>query len=134
MTSHEFNPVEHGRVMSLISSSTQIREHPLYHLIKAQTQRKMGQLQDSIQTLQMAMSLCGVRRTGSSTKRQSKKTELSSADCVSVYLELAEALWLNGEQVSERLCLCVSVILRERVRVWLNVVFGEIVSSTRRLK
>lgn len=66
----------------------------------------MGQLQDSIQTLQMAMSLCGLRRTGSSAKRQSKKTELSSADCVSVFLELAEALWLNGEQVSERLHVC----------------------------
>ncbi len=77
----------------------QIREHPLYHLIKAQAQRKMGQLQEAIQTLQMAMSMCAVKRTGSSTKRQSKRVELSSADCVSVFLELAEALWLNGEQV-----------------------------------
>uniref|UniRef100_A0A672L127 Tetratricopeptide repeat protein 21B-like n=1 Tax=Sinocyclocheilus grahami TaxID=75366 RepID=A0A672L127_SINGR len=46
----------------------------------------------------MAMSLCAVKRVGSSTKRQSKRVELSSADCVSVFLELAEALWLNGEQ------------------------------------
>lgn len=60
----------------------------------------MGQLQEAIQTLQMAMSLCAVKRTGSSAKRQSKRVELNSADCVSVFLELAEALWLNGEQVS----------------------------------
>jgi len=60
----------------------------------------MGQLQEAIQTLQMAMSLCAVKRAGSSAKRQSKRVELNSADCVSVFLELAEALWLNGEQVS----------------------------------
>uniref|UniRef100_A0A671SK95 Tetratricopeptide repeat protein 21B-like n=1 Tax=Sinocyclocheilus anshuiensis TaxID=1608454 RepID=A0A671SK95_9TELE len=81
-----------------LSHNFEIREHPLYHLIKAQAQRKMGQLQEAIQTLQMAMSLCAVKRMGSSTKRQSKRVELSSADCVSVFLELAEALWLNGEQ------------------------------------
>uniref|UniRef100_A0A672QNQ7 Tetratricopeptide repeat protein 21B-like n=1 Tax=Sinocyclocheilus grahami TaxID=75366 RepID=A0A672QNQ7_SINGR len=81
-----------------LSHNFEIREHPLYHLIKAQAQRKLGQLQEAIQTLQMAMSLCAVKRTGSSTKRQSKRVELSSADCVSVFLELAEALWLNGEQ------------------------------------
>uniref|UniRef100_A0A8C2CP45 Tetratricopeptide repeat domain 21B n=1 Tax=Cyprinus carpio TaxID=7962 RepID=A0A8C2CP45_CYPCA len=81
-----------------LSHNFEIREHPLYHLIKAQAQRKMGQLQEAIQTLQMAMSLCAVKRTGSSTKRPSKRVELSSADCVSVFLELAEALWLNGEQ------------------------------------
>ncbi|XP_048050611.1 tetratricopeptide repeat protein 21B isoform X1 [Megalobrama amblycephala] len=81
-----------------LSHNFEIREHPLYHLIKAQAQRKMGQLQEAIQTLQMAMSLCAVKRTGSSAKRQSKRVELNSADCVSVFLELAEALWLNGEQ------------------------------------
>ncbi|KAI2660900.1 Tetratricopeptide repeat protein 21B [Labeo rohita] len=53
-----------------LSHNFEIREHPLYHLIKAQAQRKMGQLQEAIQTLQMAMSLCAVKRTGSSTKRQ----------------------------------------------------------------
>lgn len=85
--------------MDLTSFPFQIREHPLYHLIKAQTKKKMGELTEAIQTLQMAMSLPGVRRAGSSSKSKSKKTELSPADCVSVFLELAEALWLNGEQV-----------------------------------
>lgn len=77
----------------------QIREHPIYHLIKAQAQKKMGELSGAIQTLQMAMSLPGVHRIGSSLKSKNKKIELSPADCVSVFLELAEALWLNGEQV-----------------------------------
>lgn len=78
----------------------QIREHPLYHLISAQAKKKMGQLAEAIQTLQMAMSLPGVRRGATSSKSKNKKIELSPADCVSVFLELAEALWLNGEQVN----------------------------------
>lgn len=76
-----------------------VREHPLYHLIKAQAKKKMGDLTEAIQTLQMAMSLPGVRRSESSSKSKSRKMELSPADCVSVFLELADALWLNGEQV-----------------------------------
>lgn len=59
----------------------------------------MGQLAEAIQTLQMAMSLPGVRRGAPSSKSKNKKVDLSPADCVSVFLELAEALWLNGEQV-----------------------------------
>lgn len=78
----------------------QIREHPLYHLIKAQAMKKMGELTEAIQTLQMAMSLPGVRRAGSSSKSKNKKIELSPTDCLSVFLELAEAMWLNGEQVT----------------------------------
>lgn len=76
-----------------------VRDHPLYHLIKAQAKKKMGELTEAIQTLQMAMSLPGVRRSESSSKSKSRKMELSPADCVSVFLELADALWLNGEQV-----------------------------------
>lgn len=81
-----------------LSHNFEIREHPLYHLIKAQAKKKMGELTEAIQTLQMAMSLPGVRRAGSSSKSKNKKIELSPADCVAVFLELAEALWLNGEQ------------------------------------
>uniref|UniRef100_A0AAY5JXI5 Tetratricopeptide repeat domain 21B n=1 Tax=Esox lucius TaxID=8010 RepID=A0AAY5JXI5_ESOLU len=81
-----------------LSHNFEVREHPMYHLIKAQTQKKTGQLQEAIQTLQIAMMLPGVRRLGGSAKSKNKKVELSPADCVPVFLELAEALWLNGEQ------------------------------------
>ncbi|XP_034042968.1 tetratricopeptide repeat protein 21B [Thalassophryne amazonica] len=83
-----------------LSHNFEIREHPLYHLIMAQAQKKMGDLTEAIKTLQIAMSLPGVHRAGSSSasKNKNKKIELSCADCVSVFLELAEALWLNGEQ------------------------------------
>ncbi|MEQ2181511.1 hypothetical protein GOODEAATRI_012341, partial [Goodea atripinnis] len=63
-----------------------------------EAKKKTGELGEAIQTLQMAMSIPGVRRAGSSSKSKHKKIELSSADCVSLFLELAEALWLNGEQ------------------------------------
>ncbi|XP_066543938.1 tetratricopeptide repeat protein 21B isoform X2 [Amia ocellicauda] len=81
-----------------LSYNFEIREHPLYHLIKAQTQKKTGELQEAIHTLQIAMSLQGMKRTGSSSKSKSKRIEISSTDCVSVFLELAEAHWMNGEQ------------------------------------
>ncbi|KAF7660541.1 hypothetical protein LDENG_00280090 [Lucifuga dentata] len=81
-----------------LSHNFEIREHPIYHLIKAQAQKKMGELVGAIQTLQMAMSLPGIHKVGSSIKSKNKKIDLSPADCVSVFLELAEALWLNGEQ------------------------------------
>lgn len=90
----------------LITYPFQIRDHPLYHLIKAQAKKKQGELAEAIQTLQMAMSLSSVRRVGSSSKSKHKKMELSSADSVSVFLELAEALWLIGEQVKSRFLIC----------------------------
>ncbi|XP_061925819.1 tetratricopeptide repeat protein 21B [Entelurus aequoreus] len=80
-----------------LSHNFQIREHPLYLLIKAQAKKKMGELTEAIQTLQMAMSLPGVCRAASA-KCKNKTAQLSPADCLSIFLELAEALWLNGEQ------------------------------------
>ncbi|XP_041939131.1 tetratricopeptide repeat protein 21B [Alosa sapidissima] len=80
-----------------LSHNFEVREHPMYHLIKAQAQRKLGELQEAIKTLQMAMGLPGVRRVGSH-KAKGKRMDLGPADCVSIFLELAEALWVNGEQ------------------------------------
>ncbi|XP_015214562.1 tetratricopeptide repeat protein 21B isoform X1 [Lepisosteus oculatus] len=81
-----------------LSYDFEVREHPLYHLIKAQVQKRMGQVQEAIQTLQIAMALPGRKRSGSSSKSKSRKVEISPTDCVSIFLELAEAHWLNGEQ------------------------------------
>ncbi|MGH0119571.1 UNVERIFIED_CONTAM: hypothetical protein FKN15_032396 [Acipenser sinensis] len=81
-----------------LSYNFEVREHPLYHLIKAQTQKNMGEVQEAIQTLQMAMSLPGMKRVSGSSKSRSKKVGISSTGRVSVFLELAEAHRLNGEQ------------------------------------
>ncbi|KAM9033190.1 tetratricopeptide repeat protein 21B isoform 3-T3 [Sarcophilus harrisii] len=76
---------------------TQIREYPLYHLIKAQTQKKMGQIAEAVKTLHMAMSLPGMRRIGAS-KFKSQKYEVDASHRLSVFLELVDAHRLNGEQ------------------------------------
>ncbi|XP_077584851.1 tetratricopeptide repeat protein 21B-like [Stigmatopora nigra] len=81
-----------------LSHNFEIREHPLYLLIKAQAKKKMGELTESIHLLQMAMNLPGVCKAETSAMFKNKKIELSSADCVSVFLELAEALRLSDKQ------------------------------------
>ncbi|CAL8321389.1 unnamed protein product [Merluccius merluccius] len=81
-----------------LSHNFEVRQRPLYHLIKAQAQKKVGELGGAIQTLQTALSLPGVHRAGSSVGSRSQKAELSPAEAVSVFLELSDALWQNGEQ------------------------------------
>uniref|UniRef100_A0A8D0ECK0 Tetratricopeptide repeat domain 21B n=1 Tax=Salvator merianae TaxID=96440 RepID=A0A8D0ECK0_SALMN len=76
----------------------QVREHPVYHLIKAQAQIKMNEPAEAVKTLQMAMNLPGMRRVASSSKSKTKMIEIDESDRVSFYLELVEAHRLNGEQ------------------------------------
>ncbi|XP_074159318.1 tetratricopeptide repeat protein 21B [Sminthopsis crassicaudata] len=80
-----------------LSYNFEIREYPLYHLIKAQAQKKMGQIAEAVKTLHMAMSLPGMRRIGAS-KFKSQKCEVDSSHRLSIFLELVDAHRLNGEQ------------------------------------
>ena len=41
-----------------------MRDHPVYHLIKARILKKQGDMAEAIKTLQIAMQLQGVKRTG----------------------------------------------------------------------
>lgn len=61
----------------------------------------MGEIGEAIKTLHMAMSLPGMRRTGSSSKSKYRKTEIDASHRLSVFLELVEVHRLNGEQVSQ---------------------------------
>uniref|UniRef100_A0A8C6VC71 Tetratricopeptide repeat protein 21B n=1 Tax=Naja naja TaxID=35670 RepID=A0A8C6VC71_NAJNA len=79
-----------------LSYNFQIREHPVYHLVKAQAQIKMGEIAEAIKTLQMAMNLPGMRTSTPSSKL--KTVEIDGRDRLSLYLELVEAHRLNGEQ------------------------------------
>lgn len=81
-----------------------MREHPVYHLIKAQTQKKMGELSEAIKTLQMAKNLPGMRKPTASSKTKGKRIEIDASDRVSVFLELVEAHRLNGEPVRWQTC------------------------------
>ena len=91
----------------LCSLFYQVREHPLYHLIKARIHRKKGELKEAAKTLETALALPGVKRMSDaqSDKRKKVTTELSVRDRVSVFLELAEAYRLLDQQV------CLSTII-----------------------
>ncbi|KFZ59503.1 Tetratricopeptide repeat protein 21B, partial [Antrostomus carolinensis] len=80
-----------------LSYNFEVREHPVYHLIKAQIQKKMGELSEAIKTLQMAKNLPGMRKPAASLKTKGKRIEIDASDRVSVFLELVEAHRLNGE-------------------------------------
>ncbi|XP_066201690.1 tetratricopeptide repeat protein 21B isoform X1 [Saccopteryx leptura] len=81
-----------------LSYNFKVREDPVYHLIKAQSQKKMGETAEAIKTLHMAMSLPGMRKTGTSSKSKFKNTEGDASHRLSIFLELAEVHRLNGEQ------------------------------------
>ncbi|XP_061199524.1 tetratricopeptide repeat protein 21B isoform X2 [Neopsephotus bourkii] len=80
-----------------LSYNFEVREHPVYHLIKAQTQKKMGELSEAIKTLQMAKNLPGMRKSTASSKTKGKRIEIDTSDRVSIFLELVEVHRLNGE-------------------------------------
>ncbi|XP_018767037.3 tetratricopeptide repeat protein 21B isoform X2 [Serinus canaria] len=80
-----------------LSHNFEVREHPVYHLIKAQTQKKVGEISEAIKTLKMARNLPGMRKPTALSKTKGKSIEIDASDRVSVFLELVEAHRLNGE-------------------------------------
>ncbi|KAF4796860.1 tetratricopeptide repeat domain 21B [Turdus rufiventris] len=80
-----------------LSYNFEVREHPVYHLIKAQTQKKLGEIPEAIKTLQMARNLPGMRKPTASSKTKGKSIEIDTSDRLSVFLELVDAHRLNGE-------------------------------------
>uniref|UniRef100_A0A4W3HWY6 Tetratricopeptide repeat domain 21A n=1 Tax=Callorhinchus milii TaxID=7868 RepID=A0A4W3HWY6_CALMI len=91
-----FKESSHSLEMGL-SYNFQVREHPIYHLIKARALNKMGNVVDTITTLKIAMNLPGVRRS-TAGKTKGDAFNISTNDRVSVYLELANAHHANGQQ------------------------------------
>lgn len=82
-----------------LSYNFEVRDSPLYHLIKARILKKQGEHADAVKTLQMAMTLPGVKTLGrGNVPKKGKATAISVNDRVSVFLELAEAHRLLGEQ------------------------------------
>ncbi|GFN94695.1 tetratricopeptide repeat protein 21b-like [Plakobranchus ocellatus] len=84
-----------------LSYNFQVRDHPLYHLIRARILKQQGETAEALTTLQMAMALPGVKISGakgSSSGRKAKSDQITTTDRVSVFLELAEAHRLQNEQ------------------------------------
>ncbi|XP_072118143.1 tetratricopeptide repeat protein 21B [Mobula birostris] len=97
LSQENFKLCSHSLEMCL-SYNFEVREHPLYHLIKAQTHKKMGDVQEAVKTLQIAKGLPAMKKTGNASKSKSKIVEFPAADRVSIFLELADAHCMNGEQ------------------------------------
>ncbi|XP_069067179.1 tetratricopeptide repeat protein 21A isoform X1 [Pleurodeles waltl] len=78
-----------------VSHNFKVRDYPLYHLIKARALKMTGDLPEAIKTLKMIMNLPEMRKGES---KKGKGSGISISERVSIYLELAEVLRLNGEQ------------------------------------
>jgi len=76
------------------SYNFEIRDSPLYFSIKAKIEQAEGKLSDSINTLQKAYKIVKTKQTPSSSKKRTKRA-ISEHDRVTIFLELADALWKN---------------------------------------
>ncbi|XP_060104278.1 tetratricopeptide repeat protein 21A [Heteronotia binoei] len=76
-----------------VSHNFQLRDHPMYHFIRAQALNKAGDYPEAIKVLKM---LLGLPQMKGEAKRGTGPL-ITTSERVSIYLELAEALRLNGE-------------------------------------
>ncbi|KAI5106513.1 tetratricopeptide repeat protein 21A isoform X4, partial [Silurus meridionalis] len=86
------------QMLSIISAAKdgdveKLRQKPQYNLIKARALKRAGQLSEAIQCLHMVISMPGVKRIV-----KTQENLISRSERVSFFLELADALRLNGEQ------------------------------------
>ncbi|XP_060639450.2 tetratricopeptide repeat protein 21A [Anolis sagrei] len=76
-----------------VSYNFQLRDSPLYHFIRARALNKGGEYPEAIKVLKMLVNLPQMK--GETKKGQGPP--LTTSEKVSIYLELVEALRLNGE-------------------------------------
>ncbi|KAL1248216.1 hypothetical protein QQF64_021534 [Cirrhinus molitorella] len=88
---------EHSRCLNCLESAVsinfEIRDRLQFSLLKARALLRSGDLKNAIQCLKITMNIPGVRRPS-----EGPQSSVSTSERVSVYLELTEALRLNGEQ------------------------------------
>ena len=61
-----------------LSYNFEVKDSPIYHIIKAKTQKKQKLYEDALNTLTVAMNLRGMKRTGRSSLLQATTFELVS--------------------------------------------------------
>ncbi|XP_076366451.1 LOW QUALITY PROTEIN: tetratricopeptide repeat protein 21B-like [Tachypleus tridentatus] len=71
-----------------LSYSFEVRERPLFHLIKAKIQKKQGHFEEAAKTLLAAMTIAGLKPSSASSRKP--KHHISTSDKVSLFLELAD--------------------------------------------
>uniref|UniRef100_A0A8C5K0R6 Tetratricopeptide repeat domain 21A n=1 Tax=Jaculus jaculus TaxID=51337 RepID=A0A8C5K0R6_JACJA len=77
-----------------VSHNFQVRDHPLYHFIKARALNKTGDYPEAIKTLKMIIKLPTVKVEEG---RKLRGPYVKPSERASILLELVEALRLNGE-------------------------------------
>ncbi|XP_076985876.1 tetratricopeptide repeat protein 21A isoform X2 [Tamandua tetradactyla] len=77
-----------------VSHNFQVRDHPLYHFIKARALNKSGDYPEAIKTLKMIVKLPTLKNEDG---KKFRGPSLQPSERVSILLELADALRLNGE-------------------------------------
>nr|XP_012311059.1 tetratricopeptide repeat protein 21A isoform X4 [Aotus nancymaae] len=77
-----------------VSHNFQVRDHPLYHLMKARALSKAGDYPEAIKTLKMVIKLPALKKEEG---RKLLGPSVQPSQRASILLELVEALRLNGE-------------------------------------
>ncbi|XP_073916282.1 tetratricopeptide repeat protein 21A isoform X3 [Castor canadensis] len=77
-----------------VSHNFQVRDHPLYHFIKARALNRSGDHPEAIKTLKMIMNLPTVK---AEEGRKCQGPSVGPSERASILLELVDALRLNGE-------------------------------------
>ncbi|XP_032203773.1 tetratricopeptide repeat protein 21A isoform X2 [Mustela erminea] len=77
-----------------VSHNFQVRDHPLYHYIKARALNKSGNYPEAIKTLKMIIKLPTQKTEGG---KKFHGPSVQPSERVSILLELADALRMNGE-------------------------------------
>lgn len=72
-----------------LSYNFEVKESPVYHIIKAKSQKKQKNFDEALKTLTVAMNLPGMRRASSASNKKAK-FNVTLANRVAVYLELAD--------------------------------------------
>ncbi|XP_053122295.1 tetratricopeptide repeat protein 21A isoform X2 [Hemicordylus capensis] len=75
-----------------VSYNFQLRDYPMYHFIKARALNKSGEYPEAIKILKMLISLPQMKEA-----KKSQGPRITTSEQVSIYLELAKGLRLNGE-------------------------------------
>ncbi|XP_062519917.1 tetratricopeptide repeat protein 21B-like isoform X2 [Corticium candelabrum] len=75
-----------------LSYNFEVRENPLYHLVKARIHKQSGELTEASRTLSSALSIPGIKKpvAGAKLPSKSKAKTPSLSDRVTMYLELAD--------------------------------------------
>lgn len=90
-----------------LSYNFNVREKPLYHLLMGIVQKQEGHLADSFKSFEKAMELASVK--------QSNKSNLSSVDEVTLYLELADAHMESNQPLESLRILQVIIIIDNHI-------------------